>query len=85
MALFIGSNLKTNNWGEDFVIQKCIEYFDDSCIIYRNREVFGTQFDICILLPNQGIVYHKTLGSGSLIALEVNFFDKSNIGHTMKC
>ena len=55
MALFIGSNLKTNNWGEDFVIQKCIEYFDDSCIIYRNREVFGTQFDICILLPNQGI------------------------------
>lgn len=55
MAHFIGSNLKTNNWGEDFVIQKCAEYFDDSCIIYRNREVFGTQFDVCVLLPNQGI------------------------------
>ena len=55
MAHFIGSNLRTDNWGEDYVIQKCIEYFDDSCIIYRNREVFGTQFDICILLPNQGI------------------------------
>ena len=55
MAHFIGSNLRTDNWGEDYVIQKCIEYFDDPCIIYRNREVFGTQFDVCVLLPNQGI------------------------------
>lgn len=55
MAYFIGSNPHTDNWGEDYVIQKFIEYFDDSCIIYRNREVFGTQFDICVLIPDQGI------------------------------
>ena len=55
MAHFIGSNPKTDNWGEDYVIQKCIEFFDDSCIIYRNREVFGTQFDVCVLLPHHGI------------------------------
>lgn len=55
MAHFVGSNPHTDNWGEDYVIQKFTEYFDDSCIIYRNREVFGTQFDICVLIPNQGI------------------------------
>lgn len=55
MACFVGSNPHTNNWGEDYVIQKFIEYFDDSCIVYRNREIFGTQFDICVLIPDQGI------------------------------
>lgn len=55
MALFIGSNLKSGDWGEDYVLEKCIEYFDDSCVIYRNREVFGAQFDTCVLIPGQGI------------------------------
>lgn len=55
MAHFIGSDPHTDNWGEDYVIAKCMEYLDDSCIIYRNREVFGTQFDVCILLPDQGV------------------------------
>lgn len=55
MAHFIGSDPHTDNWGEDYVIEKCVEYLDDSCIIYRNREVFGTQFDVCILIPDQGI------------------------------
>lgn len=56
MAIFVGSSRKSDNWGEDFVLKKCIQYFDDLCIVYRNRELFGTQFDICILIPNQGII-----------------------------
>lgn len=72
MALFIGSNPKSDSWGEDYVLEKCIEYFDSSCVIYRNREVFGTQFDICILIPNQGIavIEVKAWKAESIIRVE---------------
>ena len=56
MAKFIGSNLHSDNWGEDFLIEKLVEYFDDSYVIYRNRMVFGAQFDVCLLAPGIGIV-----------------------------
>lgn len=56
MAKFVGSNLTDNNWGEDFFIAKLVEYFDDTFIVYRNRALFGTQFDICMLIPDIGIV-----------------------------
>ena len=56
MAKFIGSHLKTDNWGEDFFIKKLMEYFDDSYVICRNRPVFGAQFDVCLLAPNIGII-----------------------------
>ena len=56
MAKFIGSQTKSNNWGEDYFIEKLMEYFDDSYVIYRNRPVFGAQFDVCLLVPNIGII-----------------------------
>ena len=56
MAKFIGSQLKTDNWGEDFFIEKLMEYFDDSFVIYRNRPIFGAQFDVCLLAPKIGII-----------------------------
>lgn len=56
MAKFIGSHLKTDNWGEDFFVKKLMEYFDDSYVICRNRPVFGAQFDVCLLAPNIGII-----------------------------
>lgn len=56
MAKFIGSQLKSDNWGEDYFIEKLIEYFDDSYVIYRNRPVFGAQFDVCLLAPKIGII-----------------------------
>ena len=56
MAKFIGSNLHSDNWGEDCLIEKLVEYFDDSYVIYRNRMVFGAQFDVCLLAPGIGIV-----------------------------
>lgn len=33
-----------------------MEYFDDSYVIYRNRSVFGAQFDVCLLVPKIGII-----------------------------
>lgn len=56
MAKFIGSKLQDNNWGEDYFIKKLMEYFDDSYVIYRNRPIFGAQFDICLLVPKIGII-----------------------------
>lgn len=56
MAKFIGSELQSDNWGEDFLINKLMEYFDDSYVIYRNRSIFGAQFDVCLLAPKIGII-----------------------------
>ncbi len=56
MAVFIGSELQTGNWGEDFFIKKLMEYLDDSYVIYRNRPVFGAQFDVALFAPKLGII-----------------------------
>ena len=56
MAKFIGSDLQSDNWGEDYLISKLMEYFDDSFVIYRNRPIFGAQFDVCLLAPQIGII-----------------------------
>lgn len=56
MAKFIGSDLQSDNWGEDYLIKKLKEYFDDSYVIYRNRPIFGAQFDVCLLAPKIGII-----------------------------
>ena len=62
MAKFIGSKIKDNNWGEDYFISKLMEYFDDSYVIYRNRPIFGAQFDVCLLVPNFGIIIFEVKG-----------------------
>jgi len=56
MAKFIGTNIQDGNWGEDYFVQKLMEYLDDSFVIYRNRPVFGAQFDVCLFAPNVGII-----------------------------
>ena len=56
MAKFVGSKLQDDNWGEDYFIKKLMEYFDDSYVIYRNRPIFGAQFDVCLLVPKIGII-----------------------------
>lgn len=56
MGTYIGSALKDGNWGEDFFVKKLIDYFDDSYVIYRNRPIFGAQFDVCLFAPNIGII-----------------------------
>lgn len=56
MAMFIGSDIQSDNCGEDYLIKKLMEYFDDSYVIYRNRPIFGAQFDVCLLAPQIGII-----------------------------
>ena len=62
MAKFIGSTLQGGNQGEDYFIKKLIEYFDDSYIVYRNRPIFGAQFDVCLFAPRIGIIIFEVKG-----------------------
>ncbi len=62
MAKFIGSKLEEGNQGEDYFVKKLIEYFDDSYVIYRNRPIFGAQFDVCLFAPRIGIIIFEVKG-----------------------
>lgn len=61
MAKLIG-NATSDNMGEKLFISKACEYLDDSNIIYWNRQVFGKEFDICILMPEKGILVIELKG-----------------------
>ena len=61
MAKLIGTK-SSNNFGEDLFISKAIEYLDDSNIIYWNRQIFGREFDVCILMPGKGILVVELKG-----------------------
>ncbi len=61
MARLIGSS-NTDNFGENFFVSKAIEYMDNSHIIYWNRQLHGCEFDVCILIPNKGILVVELKG-----------------------
>ena len=61
MARLIGSG-NSNNFGENFFISKIMEYMDDRNIIYWNRQLFGREFDVCILMPEKGILVVELKG-----------------------
>ena len=61
MAKLIGS-ISSDNFGEKLFIEKMQEYLDDNHIIYWNRQVYGREFDVCILLPNKGILVVELKG-----------------------
>jgi len=52
----------TENFGEKLFIDKLQEYLDDTSIIYWNRQVFGREFDVCILMPGKGILVVELKG-----------------------
>ena len=80
MAKFIGSKLQDGNWGEDYFIKKVMEYFDDSYVIYRNRSVFGAQFDVCLLAPKIGVIIFEVKRC-SLPQTQFFLLKLSNIAH----
>lgn len=49
MGRLMGSS-NSNNYGEQIFINKASEYLDDTNIIYWNRQLFGKEFDVCILM-----------------------------------
>jgi superfamily I DNA/RNA helicase len=61
MAKLIGTN-EDGNFGEKFFVTKAIEYFDEATIIYRNRQIYGREFDVCILMPGKGILVVELKG-----------------------
>ena len=61
MGKLIGTNT-SDNFGEKLFVDKAIEFLDDDCIIYRNRQVYGREFDVCILMPGKGILVVELKG-----------------------
>ena len=61
MGKLIGSG-NTENFGEKMFIDKAQEYLDDTNIIYWNRQIFGREFDVCILMPGKGILVVELKG-----------------------
>lgn len=61
MAILVGDRT-TGNFGEDLFVSKALEYLDDSYVIYRNRQLYGKEFDVCILMPNKGILVVELKG-----------------------
>lgn len=61
MAKVIGAN-PPDNLGESLFVSKAVEYLEDGAIIYRNRQIFGKEFDVCVLLPRKGILVIEVKG-----------------------
>ena len=61
MGKLIGS-AHSENVGEKLFLAKAMEYFDDDHIIYWNRQLFGREFDVCILMPGKGILVVELKG-----------------------
>lgn len=61
MAKLIGS-VRSSNFGENLFITKVQEFLDDHYIIYWNRQIFGREFDVCILMPGKGILVVELKG-----------------------
>lgn len=61
MAKLIGS-VRSTNFGENLFIAKAQEFLDDNYIIYWNRQIYGREFDVCILMPGKGILVVELKG-----------------------
>lgn len=61
MGRLIGSG-NPENFGENLFVSKTREYLDDTHIIYWNRQIFGREFDVCILMPGKGILVVELKG-----------------------
>lgn len=62
MAKLIGSEDQASNWGERLFLEKAMAYLEDDHIIYWNRVVFGREFDVCILIPEVGVLVVELKG-----------------------
>ena len=72
MAKLIGSSITTGNYGEDTFCKILVESFPDDYIVYRNRQVFGREFDMAMLIPDVGVVVFeiKSWRESSVLGIE---------------
>ena len=61
MARLIGGT-NEGNFGEKLFVSKACQYLDNNHIIYWNRQLFGREFDVCILMPGKGILVVELKG-----------------------
>ena len=61
MARIIGGT-NEGNYGEKLFVSKACQYLDNNHIIYWNRQLFGREFDVCILMPEKGILVVELKG-----------------------
>lgn len=61
MARLIGGT-NSSNYGEKTFVSKACEYLDNNHIIYWNRQLYGREFDVCILMPEKGILVVELKG-----------------------
>ena len=61
MARLIG-NTNEGNFGERTFVTKACDFLDNNHIIYWNRQLFGREFDVCILMPGKGILVVELKG-----------------------
>ena len=61
MARLIGPG-NPGNSGENLFVASARAYLDDANIIYWNRQVLGREFDVCILMPERGILVVEVKG-----------------------
>lgn len=61
MGKLIGSGA-SDNVGERIFIEKAQKFLADDCIIYWNRQLYGREFDVCILMPGKGILVIELKG-----------------------
>lgn len=61
MARIIGGT-NDGNYGEKLFVSKACQYLDNNHIIYWNRQLFGREFDVCILMPGKGILVVELKG-----------------------
>lgn len=73
MGKLIGSG-SSDNYGENLFVSKAKEYLDDTNIIYWNRQLYGREFDVCILMPGKGILVIELKGwrEESILRVENN-------------
>lgn len=61
MARLIGG-ANEGNFGEKLFVSMACQYLDNNHIIYWNRQLFGREFDVCILMPGKGILVVELKG-----------------------
>lgn len=61
MARLIGGR-NEGNYGEEIFVSKVCQYLDNNHIIYWNRQLFGREFDVCVLIPGKGILVVELKG-----------------------
>jgi len=61
----------TMNAGEVFFYNALKKYLYEKCIVYYNREIYGREFDFCILLPDIGIAVVEVKGWAERTVLRV--------------